>query len=76
MFPNCLDVSVGGHVERDETYFEAFKRETREELNLDVGDLEWREVAYFSPFSTTLSAFMRVYEISFQRTPDSLILKS
>jgi isopentenyldiphosphate isomerase len=63
MFPNCLDMSVGGHVISGETYLEAFKRETLEEIGVDVDTLEWREIAYFSPFETTLSAFMCVYEI-------------
>lgn len=70
MFPGCLDMSVGGHLEAGETYLEAFRRETREELNLEIGALEWREVAYFSPFQTTLSTFMRVFEIFFDDTPD------
>jgi isopentenyldiphosphate isomerase len=69
MFPGCLDVSVGGHVVAGESYLEAFQRETKEELNLDLAALMWREVAVFSPFDTTLSAFMRVYEISYQATP-------
>ena len=69
MFPGCLDVSVGGHVATGETYAAALARETLEEINLDILRLEWREVAYFSPFQTTLSAFMRVYIISTERTP-------
>lgn len=36
MFPNCLDMSVGGHVEPGESYEAAFQRETFEELNLDT----------------------------------------
>lgn len=69
MFASCLDVSVGGHVAAGESYIEAFQRETREGVNLDLAALTWREIAYFSPFDTTLSAFMRVYEISYQTTP-------
>ncbi|PTA67914.1 NUDIX hydrolase [Deinococcus arcticus] len=63
VFPRCLDMSVGGHVERGESYEAAFRRETQEELNLDLDTVPWREVAAFSPFDTPLSAFMRVYEI-------------
>ena len=69
MFPGCLDVSVGGHVASGETYAEALARETCEEINLDIALSEWHEAAYFSPFQTTLSAFMRVYIISSERTP-------
>lgn len=70
MFPGCLDMSVGGHVERGETYLNAFTRETHEELNLDLHLLEWQEIAAFSPFETELSAFMRVYEIRTDTVPD------
>lgn len=70
MFPGCLDMSVGGHVESGEDYLTCFKRETQEELNLKVDALEWCEIAYFSPFETTLSAFMRVYELRSDVAPD------
>lgn len=66
-FSGCLDMSVGGHVESGESYAAAFRRETREELNLE---LEWREIAAFSPFDTDLSAFMCVYDIQSDAAPD------
>ena len=69
LFPNALDVSVGGAVQSGETYEEAFRREAREELNLDTDALPWRELAAFSPFQTTLSSFMRVYELRSDTTP-------
>lgn len=69
MFPNCLDMSVGGHVESGEDYLTAFRRETQEELNLDLDSVKWQEIAYFSPFATPLSAFMRVYEIHTDKAP-------
>lgn len=69
MFPGCLDMSVGGHVERGESYEAAFHRETWEELNLDLETVPWREIAAFSPFGTPLSAFMRVYEIRSDTAP-------
>lgn len=68
-FPNCLDMSVGGYVQSGETYEQAFRRETLEELNLDLDTVPWREIAYFSPFQTPLSAFMRVYEIQSDTAP-------
>jgi isopentenyldiphosphate isomerase len=69
MFPNCLDMSVGGHVQSGESYLQAFQRETQEELNLDLDQVSWRKVAYFSPLETTLSAFMEVFEIQLEHTP-------
>ena len=70
LYPNALDVSVGGAVQSGETYEQAFRRETREELNLDLDAVTWHEVAAFSPFQTTLSSFMRVYELRSDETPD------
>ncbi|MFC4639726.1 NUDIX hydrolase [Deinococcus hohokamensis] len=69
MFPGCLDMSVGGHVDRGEDYLTAFRRETREELNLDLDTVAWREIAAFSPYKTGLSIFMRVYEIRSDAAP-------
>lgn len=69
-FPGCLDLSVGGHVDSGEDYLTAFRRETREELNLNVDELPWSELRAFSPFDTPLSSFMRVYEIRSDCTPD------
>lgn len=70
LFPGGLDLSVGGHVQSGEDDLTAFRRETREELNLDLGAVPWREIASLSPFHTTLSAFMRVYEIRSDTAPD------
>ncbi|GAA5532449.1 NUDIX hydrolase [Deinococcus aluminii] len=68
-WPGALDFSVGGQVVAGETFNDAFKREAREELNLDVDTLGWHVKANFSPFDTTLSSFMRVYEVPFEGTP-------
>lgn len=62
LFPGCLDLSVGGHVEHGETYEQAFRRETQEELNLTVDDLPWQQIARLGP-RDGLSAFMHVYEL-------------
>ncbi|CAM3585982.1 NUDIX hydrolase [Deinococcus frigens] len=70
MFPGCLDMSVGGYVEYGEDDLSAFKRETWEELKLDVDALDWREIAALSPFETGLSSFMRVYEIRSDAAPN------
>ena len=69
MFPNCLDMGVGGHVQSGESYLAAFRRETQEELNVNLDQIPWRKIAYFSPIETTLSAFMEVFEIQLERTP-------
>ena len=69
LYPNALDVSVGGAVQSGETYEQAFRRETREEVGLNLNEVEWRELAAFSPHQTGLSSFMRVYEIRSDVTP-------
>lgn len=70
VFPLCLDMSVGGHVETGETYEEALVRETMEELNIDLNRVAYKEVAFFTPYKTDVSAFMKVYTINYNQVPD------
>ncbi|MCM1991577.1 NUDIX hydrolase [Oceanirhabdus seepicola] len=70
IFPLALDMSVGGHVERGESYLQGFKRELLEELNIRLEDVEYREVLYLNPYKDDISSFMKVYEIYFENTPD------
>ncbi len=63
LFPLCLDVSIGGHVQSGETYEQAFKREAKEELLLDIDSVAWRQLGHLSPYDSGVSAFMRGYEI-------------
>ena len=69
IFPLCLDMSVGGHVESGESYEAAFRRELNEELNLDLDGLCWRQLGKLAPHEDHVSAFMTVYEISSDSTP-------
>ncbi len=68
IFPSCLDVSVGGHVEAGETYLQAFARETKEELNIDIAAVKWNSLGKLTP-KQGLSAFMEVYEIQSDESP-------
>ena len=56
-------MGVGGAVGAGESYEQALFREAKEELNLDLNVLPWRELGYFSPLDTLLTSFQRVYEI-------------
>lgn len=69
IFPLGLDVSVGGHVESGESYQTAFRRELFEELNLDLGELCWRPLGKLTPYEDHVSAFMTVYEIRTDESP-------
>ncbi len=71
MLPLCLDYSVGGHVEFPETYEETFKRETMEEINVDISKTETVFLGMLSPFETHgIHAFMKVWEIHLEEAPD------
>lgn len=70
MFPLCLDTSVGGHVDAGETYTQAFFREAQEELGIDVGKLKYRYVGKMTPKLDGTHAFISVYEIESNETPD------
>jgi isopentenyldiphosphate isomerase len=69
IFPLCLDMSMGGHVESGETYDEAFKRELMEELNIDADKNEWKLLAHLTPRGDGVSAFMNVYELQSADNP-------
>jgi isopentenyl-diphosphate delta-isomerase len=70
IFPLCLDMSVGGHVESGETYEQTLKRETQEELNIDTDQRSVRLLGHLSPQEHGVSANMNVYEIKTDEAPD------
>ncbi|MDO8558014.1 MAG: NUDIX hydrolase [bacterium] len=70
VFPLCLDMSLGGHVESGESYEDAFGRELMEELNLDVKKIDFHELGKCTPQKHGVSAFMKVYEMKSNSTPD------
>ena len=70
IFSSCLDASVGGHVESGESYEEALKRETKEELNIDVDHARVRCLGHLTPQKDGVSAHMNVYEMYMDKAPD------
>jgi isopentenyl-diphosphate delta-isomerase len=70
VFPLCLDMSMGGHVESGESHEQTFAREMQEELNIDVGVVPHRLLGHLAPHKDGVSAFMNVYEVRMERAPD------
>lgn len=69
IFPSCLDMSMGGHVESGEEYDTSFKRELAEELRIDADVTPWKILGNLTP-DDGVSAFMRVFEIKSDEAPD------
>lgn len=70
LFPLSLDVSMGGHVESGESYEEALRRELKEELNMELDAYNLNLLGKLNPDDDNVSAFMKVYEIKTEVTPD------
>lgn len=69
IFPLCLDMSMGGHVESGEDYDQAFQRELLEELSIDAKVTPFEVLGSLTPHEHQVSAFMKVYKIETDRTP-------
>ena len=69
IFPLCLDMSMGGHVESGESYEIALERELSEELNLSLYEHEATYLGYLTPHKDRVSAFMKVFEFKIEQTP-------
>ncbi|MBI5530286.1 MAG: NUDIX hydrolase [Candidatus Doudnabacteria bacterium] len=70
IFPLCLDMSMGGHVKSGETYEQALKRETWEELNIDTDKIQLLLLGHLTPKENKVSAFMKVYQIKMEEAPN------
>jgi isopentenyl-diphosphate delta-isomerase len=70
IFPLCLDMSVGGHVASGENYEEALRRETLEEIGVDIDKVSYCFLGYLTPKLDNVSAHMKVYEIKMDEAPN------
>lgn len=59
LYPGCYDYSGGGHVNYGEDYLDAIVREMKEELGIDIFDIE--EVAYLSPYVDDVGCFSKFF---------------
>ncbi|PIR42996.1 NUDIX hydrolase [candidate division WWE3 bacterium CG10_big_fil_rev_8_21_14_0_10_32_10] len=69
IFPLCLDMSMGGHVESGESYEDTLKREMQEELNININQTQVRLLGHLSPQKNGVSANMNVYELKMNNAP-------
>lgn len=70
LFPLYLDASMAGHVKSGETYNKTFRRELKEELNMDADKIEFRSLGKTTPYANSTSCFSSVYEIKSDDTPN------
>ena len=70
LFPLAFDASMGGHVAAGESYQQALERELMEELRIDSGLLEPKEIGRMTPHEHGVSAFMKVFLIESNDVPD------
>ena len=70
LLPLCLDASMGGHVMSGESYEEAFRRELKEELNIDALKFPYQCLGALVPHKHNTSAFMRVYILRTNEAPN------
>lgn len=72
LFPNCWDVSAGGHVDEGMTYKTAGRQELVEELGLSEGELQ--EVDHYKSQTTykdrKLNRFNKTYLLHWNYTPE------
>lgn len=59
LYPGRYDYSGGGHVNYGESYLEAIVREMKEELGVDIFDIQ--EVAYLNPYMDDVGCFSRFF---------------
>ena len=59
LYPGRYDYSGGGHVNYGETYEEAVIREMKEELGVDIIDLQ--EIAYLNPYKDGVGCFSKFF---------------
>ena len=68
LFPLALDGSAVGVVAAGESYEQALKRETLEELNIDAQG-QYRFIGYTQPVNALYASHVKVYEMDYEGIP-------
>lgn len=69
LWPLHLDASIGGHVQAGETYEEAFSREAKEELNLDLTIQNVQDLGKLTPIEHNVTSYMKLFLIITESSP-------
>lgn len=72
LFPNCWDLSVGGHVDYGKTNIETAKRELKEEVNIDADEKDFISKGQILIKLPKSNEFCEVFEYNLK--PDQKIL--
>ncbi len=70
LYPGGYDFSVAGQVSVGESYEDALRREVMEELNFNIDDYKWRELAKLNPKKNGVACFLKLYEVTADIEPD------
>ncbi len=68
LYPNCMDLSVGGHVNFGESYLEAAVRELKEELGIIAPPSNLKFIKEVLVTLPTSNEFFKVFEYSLKPT--------
>lgn len=63
IFPNCYDISLSGHVDKNETYEDALKRELSEELGITKA--KYKQIAYLTPEQLKSNYFIKLFMVDY-----------
>ena len=75
IYPDSLEGSVVGHVSAGETYEETIKRETFEEVRINLDKIPYQEIGYLGPnylasFGNNIQFFAKVYKLFSDEVPN------
>ena len=70
LYPNCWDLSVGGHVNFGQSYLETAIRELKEELNISISNKDLKLLGELLVKLPTSNEYFNVFEYILKNTDD------